>query len=51
MTDWLQQIDDTLGQYFGISALTVDKIVWTVAIGLLFLRRANRELFDSSAAE
>jgi small-conductance mechanosensitive channel len=55
MTDWLRQIDDTLGQYLGISALTVDKIVWTIAIGLLFLmlRRAvvhvlSRRLEDTA---
>ena len=55
MTDWIQQIDDTLGQYLGISALTVEKIVWTIAIGLFFLllRRAgvhvlNRRLEDTA---
>jgi len=55
MTDWFQQIDDTLGQYLGISALTVDKIFWTLAIGLLFLllRRAvvhvlSRRLEDTA---
>jgi small-conductance mechanosensitive channel len=55
MTDWFQQIDDTLGQYLGISALTVDKILWTLAIGLLFLllRRAvvhvvSRRLEDTA---
>jgi small-conductance mechanosensitive channel len=55
MTNWLHQIDDTLGQYLGISALTVDKMVWTIAIGLLFLvlRRAavyvlSRRLEDTA---
>ena len=55
MADWIQQIDDTLGQYLGISALTVDKIMWTLAIGLLFLllRRAavhvlSRRLEDTA---
>jgi len=29
MADWIQKADATVGQYLGISALTVDKIVWT----------------------
>jgi small-conductance mechanosensitive channel len=55
MLDWIQLIDETIGQYLGISALTVDKIVWTIAIGLLFLllRRAvvhvlSRRLEDTA---
>jgi len=37
MVDWLQQLDDLAARYFGISALTADKILWSIAVGLAYL--------------
>lgn len=41
MTDWIQQLDDLAAAYLGISALTANKILWSIAVGLayLFFRR------------
>jgi len=37
MDDWFQQIDDAVARSLGISVLSVDKILWSVVIGLAFL--------------
>ena len=43
MNEWFQQIDDAVARSLGISVLAVDKILWSVVIGLGFflLRQAS----------
>jgi small-conductance mechanosensitive channel len=43
MDQWFQQIDDAVARSLGISVLAVDKILWSVVIGLGFflLRQAS----------
>jgi small-conductance mechanosensitive channel len=42
MDQWFQQIDDAVAAYLGISVLAVDKILWSLVIGIavILLRRA-----------
>ena len=43
MVDWFQRFDDLAAGYLGMSVLTVDKILWSLAVGLAYLlvRRAS----------
>jgi small-conductance mechanosensitive channel len=43
--DWLQQLDDALSRYLGISTAALDKILLTVAVGLVLLLLRRTLLF------